>query len=191
MRRLILVCVLVLMSGCATRQTHEHASNITDPSLLRVWSAQGRMGITGVPQSGSGSFNWSQRDDVSQLNMHGPLGVGAISMRLDSSAHITLANGTHYNGDDALIELAARLGVSVPLQQLKFWLRGVPAPGEFQWLDDVGMNRSNSNKILQQDGWRIQYDDSILVDALQLPRKITATQNAVRIRVVIEEWKLQ
>lgn len=185
MKRLAFLFMLLLMSGCVTRQTQRNPAEVTDPLRLHVWSVQGRMGITGVPQSGSGSFNWHQRDDVSQLNLHGPLGVGAISMLLDDAVHITLANGAHYDGDAAIVELAARLGVSVPLHQLKFWLRGVPAPGEFQWLD----NTDGTNKVLLQDGWRIQYDDSILVQTLQLPKKINATQDAVRIRVVIEEWK--
>ena len=164
---------------------HEPISTgVMDVSQLHDWSMQGRMGITGVPQVGSGNFSWQQHDSTSQVNLHGPLGVGAVSLLLNDALHLTLANGVHYDGDEALSELEARLGTAVPVRQLSYWLRGLAAPGEHQWMDET-------HKVLQQDGWRIQYDDSMNVGSLQLPRKITATQNEVRIRVVIDEWKLQ
>ena len=142
------------------------------------------MGITGVPQSGSGSFSWQQHDEVSRVNLHGPLGTGAVSLVLDNALHVTLSNGVRYDADDALRELESKLGTAVPVRQLSYWLRGLAAPGEHQWSDD-------EKKSLQQDGWNIEYGDSMSAGTLQLPRKITAVHDAVRIRVVIEEWKLQ
>jgi outer membrane lipoprotein LolB len=184
MKRLAYIAMMLLVSGCATQAVIEHRNVIADVSQLHTWSAQGRMGITGVPQPGSGSFRWRQHDAISEINLHGPLGVGAVSVKLDHTLHITLSNGLHYDSDDAETELTARLGTHVPVQQLKYWLRGIPAPGASLWMDDT-------HKVLQQDGWIIEYNDSMIVDSLQLPRKITATHDGTRIRVVIEEWTLQ
>jgi outer membrane lipoprotein LolB len=178
------MAIMLCIGGCATHQVDGKHEAVTDVSQLTAWSAQGRMGITGVPQAGSASFNWQQHDDVSQINLHGPLGVGAISLLLDDGLHITLGNGTHYDADAALRELELRMGAAVPIKQLCYWLRGEPAPGDYQWMNDA-------NKVLQQDGWRIEYNESTMVNALQLPKKITATHDEVRIRVVIEEWKLR
>ncbi|MES1195974.1 MAG: lipoprotein insertase outer membrane protein LolB [Steroidobacter sp.] len=183
MKRLACIAMILFIGGCAIQKTREQHAVVNDASQLHVWSAQGRMGISGVPQAGSGSFNWQQHDQVSQLSLHGPLGTGAVSLLLDDTLHITLSNGAHYDSDAALQEMELRLGTAVPVRQLSYWLRGLAAPGEYQWTD--------GKKTLQQDGWNIEYSDSMTVEALQLPRKITATHDAVRIRVVIEEWKLR
>lgn len=185
MKRIAYIAMILFISGCATQQAHKtNSMAVSDAAQLHDWSVQGRMGITGVPQAGSGNFSWQQHNDTSQVNLHGPLGVGAVSMLLDDTLHVTFSNGAHYDSDDALSELETRLGTTVPVRQLGYWLRGLAAPGEYQWSNE-------SNKVLQQDGWRIEYDDSMNVDALQLPKKITATHDEVRIRVVIDEWKLQ
>jgi outer membrane lipoprotein LolB len=175
---------MLCVSGCITHPVVNKPIAATDVSQLHAWSAQGRMGITGVPQAGSASFNWRQRDETAQINLHGPLGVGAISLVMDDALHITLGNGTHYDAQAALRELELRLGTAVPLKQLRYWLCVQAGPGNYQWI-------SNGNKVLQQGGWRVEYNELMTVDTLQLPKKITATHDQVRIRVVIEEWKLQ
>ncbi len=175
---------LLLLCGCVTQPATKPRSAINNIAMMRDWSAQGRMGIVGIAQSGSGRFIWQQHGDVSQVNLHGPLGAGAVSVTLSDVLHLTLSNGVHYDADDALRELEARLGAAVPVKQLSYWLRGIPAPGEFAWNND-------GNKVLQQDGWRVEYSDSMQIDQLVLPRKITATHDQVRIRVVIEEWQLR
>jgi outer membrane lipoprotein LolB len=172
------------IAGCATHPVSTVGTGFTDPSQLQHWSAQGRMGITGVSQGGSGNFSWQQRDDVSNVNLRGPLGAGSIAITLDNTLHVTTANGVRYDADAALNELETRLGTPVPVRQLSYWLRGIPAKGDYQWLNDA------EKKVLQQDGWLIEYAESMFIGTLQLPKKITATHGAVRIRAVIEEWTL-
>jgi len=184
-RLVVALAIALIIAGCVTHSVQPVSTEYTDPSQLHHWSAQGRMGITGVPQGGSGNFSWQQRDAVSDVSLRGPLGMGAISITLDDTLHITTANGARYDADAAPNELEARLGTSVPVKQLSFWLRGIPASGKYQWFND------DDKKVLQQDGWRIEYTDSIPMGALQLPKKITATKGAVRIRAVIEEWNLE
>jgi len=133
---LTLLIATWLIAGCATHPTQVINNAVSDPSQLRNWSVQGRIGITGVAQGGSGSFSWQQHDAVSSINLHGPLGAGAIAITLDDTLHITTANGAHYDADAALTELETRLGTTVPVKQLSYWLRGVPANGEYQWFNE-------------------------------------------------------
>lgn len=182
MKKLVLVAVLFL-GGCVTQPPHETPS-AHEVSQLHHWLAQGRIGITGVARSGSGNFRWQQQGKVSQVNMHGPLGAGSISVLFDDTLHITLSNGAHYDADAALDVLSAQLGAPIPVKQMSYWLRGIPAPGDYQWVE-------GADKVLQQSGWRIEYGEAMTVDGLQLPRKISATHDQARIRVVINEWTLQ
>lgn len=174
---------LLLLGGCVTQKPGEISPPVSDVSQLQHWSAVGRIGITGVAQPGSGAFRWRQQNDVSQINLHGPLGTGSVNVLLNDSLHLTLGNGAHYDGEAALDVLSAQLGTAIPVRQMSYWLRGIPAPGEYRWLD--------VNKVLQQNGWHIEYGELETVDGLPLPKKITAISDEVRIRVVITQWQLQ
>ncbi|MES1191686.1 MAG: lipoprotein insertase outer membrane protein LolB [Steroidobacter sp.] len=176
--------VLLLLGGCVTQPPRETIHDIKDVSQLRDWSAQGRIGITGVAQAGSGAFAWQQKNSISQVHLHGPLNTGSVYVLLDDTLHLTLGNGEHYDADAALDVLSAQLGTAIPVRQMSYWLRGVPAPGAYQW-------SSAGGRVLQQDGWHIEYGDTVDVNGLLLPKRITATRDAVRIRVVISQWQLQ
>lgn len=191
----VVVCMLggatLLLSACATRETRiEGPANSQLASELRNWSAQGRIAVVSGVQSGSGGFTWTQRDADLTIQLRGPVGVGSLTVSLQNEVpHITTSEGQQYDANEALSELQARLGAPIPIAQLRYWLRALPAPGAYQWL-------TGPNKVLQQDGWRIEYNELAHRGPLQLPTRLNATQvdangGALRIRVVIERWQLQ
>lgn len=184
-------CATLILSGCVTREVRiEGPAAVQSASELRQWSLQGRMAVASSVQSGSGSFTWTQRDADSTVQLRGPVGVGSLMLSLQNEVpHITTSDGQQYDAQEALSELQARLGAPIPIAQLRYWLRGLPAPGKYQWL-------SSTPKVLQQDGWRIEYNEMAQHGALQLPTRLSATQvdasgAELRIRVVIEHWQLQ
>lgn len=185
-----LLVLLLMLSACATRESRiEGVSAAHSASELQRWTAQGRIAVIGVNQSGSGSFMWIQHDADATVQLRGPVGVGSLQLSLQGEVlHVVSSDGTHYDADAALNELQARLGTPLPISQLRYWLRLLPAPGEYQWLSGPG-------KILQQAGWRIEYGELISQGTVQLPTRLNATQltdaGELRIRVAIEHWQLQ
>jgi outer membrane lipoprotein LolB len=186
-----LLLAAVMLTACATRESRiEGASTVQSASELHDWSAQGRMAVVSSSQSGSGSFNWMQHNADSTVQLRGPVGVGSLQLSLQNEVpHIIASDGMHYDADAALSELQARLGAPIPISQLRYWLRALPAPGDYQWL-------STPNKVLQQAGWRIEYGELLKQGNVQLPMRLNATQvdasgGELRIRVVIERWRLQ
>jgi len=181
----------LMLGGCITREVRIEGPTAVQSAIeLRQWSAQGRIAVVSNVQSGSGSFTWTQHDADSTVQLRGPVGVGSFMLSLQNEVpHITTSDGQQYDAQQALSELQARFGAAIPITQLRYWLRGVPAPGEYQWL-------SSATKVLQQDGWRIEYNESAQHGMLQLPTRLNATQvdssgTELRIRVVIEHWQLQ
>ena len=101
---------------------------------------------------------------------------------------LTLANGETYQSSDPETLVAAATGWNLPIDNLAWWVRGLPAPeGDFRLLFD----EQHQLAILRQDGWEIRYDRwQPFIDSLPaLPARITALNGDKRVRVVISEWQ--
>jgi len=70
------------------------------------------------------------------------------------------------------------------LGHLRFWMLGVPAPGEPAEVADAAAPR----RVIEQGGWRIGYDTFRPVSGSALPERFTATRGRVRLKVVIDDW---
>jgi outer membrane lipoprotein LolB len=176
--------VLLLGAACVTQpQRIVGASGVRDAAELSVWTASGRMGVSGVAQAGSGGFTWNQQTDVSDVQLRGPVGIGSLLIHIEGQ-RLTLqaSDGTQYDADQALKELELRLGAPVPVTQLRYWLLGLAAPGERSW--------SDPGTTLEQDGWQIGFTDWLQRDVLRLPGRIILTREQVRIVIVVQEWRL-
>ena len=68
---------------------------------------------------------------ASNLALDGPLGIGGLRVELDGQEiGIETSRGEKLDGDAARAELERRLGFALPLAELRWWLLGIPAPGE-------------------------------------------------------------
>ena len=176
------------LAGCAvTPEAPVEAGRAVDAMQLDAWSARGRLAVAIGHDGGSGSFEWNQRADLTRLRVQGPLGVGALDIETDGSA-LTVADaaGQSVDADAARERLRARLGADLPLAQMRYWLLGLPAPGESATVDAPG----GTLKTLEQSGWTVKYDAMAVVDGWAVPRRLTAAREAARVRVVVDEWHL-
>ena len=85
-------------------------------------------------------------------------------------------------------ELAARLGFDVPIASLRYWVLGVPDPAQpaEETLDEAQQRLAT----LVQDGWHIDYTDYTSAAGASLPARITLQREAVRVRLLVEDWQL-
>ncbi|MGC3982050.1 MAG: lipoprotein insertase outer membrane protein LolB [Steroidobacteraceae bacterium] len=184
--RLIACCSLLLLSACVTQTPRiSGGSTARSVSELRDWTATGRIGVSSPEQSGSGGFTWTQQASASKVQLRGPVGVGSLVITSDGkNLSIQSSDGTQYDADAALAELQARLGAAIPVQQLRYWILGIAAPG-------AASNADASGNVLQQAGWRIEYGDWLQRDGLRLPAKLTLTREQLRIVMVVQSWQLE
>jgi len=196
-RCLLLILPLLLLSGCV------HQGSLTPPQdvlehqrqvqAIDNWQVTGKLGIRTAADSGSASVKWVQQIADYQINLSGPLGQKSMiitgtpdKVRLEQTGEPVQEAKTA----EALIKKS--VGWTLPVAQLAYWIRGVPAPK----LRITHLQQNENGLIAQliQGGWSISYSnyrdqrfDGVI---LPLPGKITAEYKDVRLVLVIRNWQL-
>jgi outer membrane lipoprotein LolB len=147
------------------------------------------MALAANGEGGSGSFTWRQRSAEATLSLRGPLGAGAIEVVTDGrTLAVTDAEGRHLGDERAQAMLRQRLGTELPLNELRFWMLGVAAPGSAASVADAA---TAPRRVIEQSGWRIDYDSFQAAAGYSVPERFTATQGAVRLKVIVDDWRIE
>lgn len=188
-RSAFLLIAAFALSGCASVVTRP-APIPQDLAHLDRWQARGRIGVSGPESGGSGSFDWVQRGDRADIQIRGPVGVGSVRLELRGDGpkpdlRLQTGNGEMLESDAAWAELEARLGAGVPAGELRYWLLGLAAPGEHQWIET-----SDDAATLEQSGWRIDYQRYSTDHGARVPVRLRALSGDARVRIVVDRWRL-
>lgn len=187
-RAVIALLLLGMFAGCATQAPVPTSTTLPDPAMLRHWTASGRLALATGEQGGSGSFVWNQDGPTTRLDLRGPLGAGALQVVAGPDG-LALADGSgrQVDAEAARNALQARLGADLPWDDLSYWMLGVPAPGSAATVVD---GESGPRRVIEQAGWRIDYDAYTPSQGVVLPRRFTATREGVRVKVIVDNWTL-
>jgi outer membrane lipoprotein LolB len=180
------LCAAVLASACATAPvTPAGGGRAVDPDELSQWTAKGRIALTAKGEGGSGSFVWQQRSERTELAVRGPLGAGGLNIVTDGDRlEVDDGSGQAIDGEAARAALETRLGTSLPLGELRYWLLGLPAP------DPTGPVQRASGAVagFTQGGWVVSYEAFRSAGPWSLPARMTATTANARVRIVVDDW---
>lgn len=136
----------------------------------------------------SANLVWEHDADADHLALSGPMQQRAATI-LARKDFVSFrgADGTDIVSSDADALLRERLGIAIPLAVLRYWVLGVPAPGhdyEPDWSD------SGARGFLQL-GWTLHYGEDTSVADVRLPRKLTATGEGMKLKLVVDEWWIE
>ncbi len=159
----------------------------TQASTITSWDISGALAARNKQKSWTASINWLQTGaDHYQIRLIGPLGGGTviiekhdgIVMYRDGSKKVTASNA-----DKLLLE---QTGVRLPVKNLYYWVRGIPAPGT-----SSKERHAKGEPLTQfnQSGYTITYAQYMEVNGMMLPSKIRLEGNGVLIKLVIKRWK--
>lgn len=185
------LATLFVLSGCAHVASRPSVPVPADLGQLDQWQARGRIGVSSVAGGGSGSFQWLQHGDRADVRIRGPVGIGSVRLQVQGDSAnpdvaLETSDGVKLESQAAWDELEARLGASVPAGRLRFWMLGIAAPGEHQWQEAAG----DGAKTLEQDGWRIDYQQYSDEPGAHMPVRMRATSGETRVRIVVDRWQL-
>lgn len=188
---LVLWVPLLILSGCETLPQKPSDLTLQQQQLLQVkkWKAEGKLSLTFQSERHSASFNWSQLEENFSIHLFGPFGQGATWLRHDGGM-FTLENaqtGMRYapTAEELMQEV---LGWQVPVSNLQFWLRGLPAPTPRA--TNTTFDASGLLTQLQQQRWIVTYSGHQEFTGWWLPTRISAKRDDIEIKIVVKSWQL-
>ena len=193
-QRVAAAAILLLVGGCATGprpQPIEGESARRDAlQALASWTLRGRVAVAAGSDGFSGGLQWQQRGPNAEVSLYGPLGGEALRIKVDGADYaVETPDGASYDGESAERLLAERVGAGrpLPVQDMRFWLIGVPAPGK-PHEETLGTDQRLSS--LTQSGWLIRYGSFETVGAHAMPQRLEMTTQGLRLRVLVTDWQL-
>ncbi|MDF1757420.1 MAG: lipoprotein insertase outer membrane protein LolB [Legionellaceae bacterium] len=147
-------------------------------------------GVIAVNKQGKGwnaSLNWTQNGpNQYKIRLSGPFGGKTVIIDKKNSL-ITYRDGAKTikakNGEDLLRREAK---ISLPVNDLYYWVRGIPAPGKIQGSKKDASGRYES---IKQSGFMVTYGRYMTdKNGNILPSKIRLQGNGVTIKMVIRSW---
>jgi outer membrane lipoprotein LolB len=183
----VLICVAVLTACVTPRpagvstawgQRMDHLQHVD------AWQLEGRAAVAVGAQGWQASLNWRQLTAATEVHLAGPFGVGALVLT-ETPAGLSL-NGAPPS-DAVKAQLRERLGFELPLNNLRYWLLGVPDPGA---PFDVSRNDQDRARQLTQADWTVDYDRYVPVNGDWLPGHLVLSREGVRVRIAVEHWTM-
>lgn len=196
--RLIFVFSLAVLSGCATRsvdtgrqvsyEEKEQRWQVNRERLggLQIWQMTGRLNLKVPGRSGTMSVDWRQQGDRYKLFLDGPFGAAIARVSGDQKGvSVTASDETRYGPSSELL-LYSLTGWQFPVSNLRYWIRGLPAPGSNSRveLDNLGYPEK-----IEQGGWNIVYQRYGLSKELRLPARLTVSSGDVRLNLMVNNWQ--
>lgn len=148
-----------------------------------TWQLDGRAAVAVGTQGWQASLNWRQRPGATEVHLAGPLGIGAVVLK-------KTVDGLSLNGSppsDAMVnQLQDKLGFDLPLDDLRYWLVGVPNPAV---ASEFKLNDQDRIPQMTQDGWTVTYDHYMPVGSDLLPSRVVLSREGVRVRIAVDHWE--
>jgi outer membrane lipoprotein LolB len=204
LRRTFLFSLLsFLCASCATPLPRPPAAHLqqlwqvheSGLLLIQHWDLRGRLAVHTGERGGQASLTWKRAAAQQSIRLNGPLGRGVVRVtQNENGAELQDVEQHVLHAANAEELLYRYTGWRLPLNNLNYWVRGVPVPDlpAIRELDDAGRL-----KTLRQQGWEVQYQEYRQFEGHDLPKRLTLTYvpdqaapaiPAMEVRLVIDRW---
>lgn len=199
---ILISCVFALFSGCATLpdQTKsdaviktistEAAANTQNVSAAD-FNILGRISIQDEKQSFSGSFRWQHLATSDEILLFTPLGQAVAEITKDDEGVrlITSKLEAFYAADVENLTQEI-LGWRLPLNGLQYWIQGTHSPVTAAEKD---LDSQDRIVAIRQDGWHIHYNSfaPAQTNPIPLPKVLNLVYQNLKIRLVVDDWKVE
>ncbi|MDO5609298.1 MAG: outer membrane lipoprotein LolB [Pseudomonadota bacterium] len=178
---------------CAARIAAVETQAAAEAAFEASWRFQGRVALTSGKQSGNARVEWQHDLARDVVVLSAP--VTRQSWRLEAGQGGAvlhgMANGPRQGGDAASL-LRAASGWEIPVELMRDWVHGRPAPPDVARVSAWRFNEASAAPIaglagFDQAGWRI---DILARDSEGRPTRLNAEAASAghRVRLVIDQW---
>jgi len=195
-----LMGAVFLFSGCASlspfapEAPSERVSQLWQQHAQTVraqtdWTLSARIAAHSEDDGWNGKLYWQQERGTYQVSFNAPFGQGGL--QLDGGpqqVEMRTSDGQTTVAADVESLLFQQLGWRLPLNSLRYWVRGVPVPTSKK-APLLAFDEEGRLAHLQQSHWKIEYPAYRQVDGLMLPRKVYLENGELSVRLVIDRWE--
>ena len=165
---------------------HNHKAQLLK---LNHWILLGRFGAKNEEESWSGNLNWRQNDAEYEVHISAPLSGGSFILSGNQwQSTLQVSENDIYSASDGEVLLARYTGLHLPVNNLRYWLIGLPSPNAGGHLIEI--DESGRIVKLNQQGWQISFHRYQQVNEIDLPNKIFLENHEFNVRLVIQSWDL-
>lgn len=189
---LMVLTIGVALSGCVSlsgtpKTPYSAAQQQQLLPNLKYWQAEGKIAFKMGDERQSASFQWQQHNKNYAVHIFGPFGHGSTWVKRTSHG-VTLENAKlgNHRADSAEELMQTLVGWQVPVSNMQYWIKGQTAPDSKA---ETTLNNEGFIASLVQQGWQVSISSYQTVERWQLPQKIIATRDDMRIMVVIKQWQ--
>lgn len=196
MRSAVITALLLTTTACAPiwQQQSEVSPDLLwqarhqDLIKLDQWQLQGRTVVTQGKEGWNAGIRWQENKSAYQIKIVGPFSQGGITLDGDNNrAILTMVDGQKISAIDPEILIKEALGIQLPVNALRDWVRGIPysplATDEIK-LDSKGQ----ITHLIQQD-WDISFLKYVPFDIYSVPSKIFIKNNDLSLRLAVTRWQ--
>lgn len=188
-----LLMVSLLLTACATIGQHVEPMSwqLRQQQLqeLAAWQVTGRAALYDGRDSVRVTLRWQQqqtRYDIQLLTFLGQQ-LARLQGHNGADVELTLPDQEPVSAMNAELLMQSQLGWSLPLQGLRHWILGLPAP---DGREQSSVDAQGRLQTLQQSGWHIDFASYQMINGLAMPRKLHLTHGHYRAKLVLDEWQL-
>ncbi len=196
-RYLLIYLLVSILASCASISEQvldrpaDWETRLQQHQQIGDWTIKARLGVQSETDGGSFDVFWQQLADAYEIRLIAPMGQGAVLINGDSSGvTISLANGQTEYSHDADELFSSMTGLSLPVNGLQDWLRGMPIQGEA--IQNISWNEHGQLYKLEQSGWRVEMGRYKAVADYELPHAFyleREDQPELSVRLLVREWQ--
>lgn len=190
------VALSIMLAGCTSLNVpssglvtyHKESWQQRRKALARVrhWNIDGAFSIKQPHQSAIASYDWQQRGGSYNIRIHSALDAYTADIS-GRPGYVTLQRSNKRRASARSPEqlMQRQLGWHLPISNLFYWMRGLPAPGKYQAKFDAFSHLV----YLRQAGWDVQFSNYLPVGKVDLPRTLQLNNRQIAVKIVVKHWK--
>ncbi len=154
---------------------------------ITQWNIDGAFSFQQKGRAAIAAYKWKQNENRYLLQVHSSLDIYSVKIT-GSPGHVTLwqSDHKHFTAQSPERLMQKRLGWSLPISNLNYWIRGLPAPLKYTAKFDAYGHITQ----LQQDAWHITFSNYITVNNVDLPRTLRISSPNLKMKIVVKHWQL-
>ena len=191
-----ILIIIGLLSGCATKvqnttQNYNWLERQQHISAINEWTVKGRIGIKTPDQGFSSSLSWQHQPKQQLFRIYGAFGQTYAELnQSEDKATLELSDKEIYESNDVENLLLQVLGYPLPIEHLKYWVFGLPYPGNDS---DLSFDKLDRLQTIHYQQWKISYKKYkrfASFDNQYLPSKVKVTNGDVTLNLSLRNWTM-